>query len=59
MSTLAKNSHDLTSFGLSALMSGYVLGFVVLCAQYIHGSRATSRGPVEVAGRREQSAGTQ
>jgi hypothetical protein len=37
MSTLTKSSHDLTSFGLSALMGGYVFGFIVLCAQYMHG----------------------
>jgi hypothetical protein len=37
MTTLTQTSRDLTSFGLGALMSSYVLGFVILCTQYVHG----------------------
>ena len=35
--TDSNNTHDFFSFGLTALMGSYVLGFVVLCAQYVIG----------------------
>ena len=35
MSTLQTTTRDLSSLGLGALMSGYVLTFVLLCTQYV------------------------
>ena len=37
MTTATSNTHDFVSFGLTALMSSYLLGFVVLCTQFVHG----------------------